>query len=57
MDRFLHCEHVQSRERADLLARTSVLGKPYHFVEVKDWQDMSYTGNLKAMIEYIKSVP
>jgi hypothetical protein len=30
-----------------------VWGKPYHFTEVKGWKDMSYTGNLKGMLEYV----
>lgn len=29
-------------------------GEPYHFVEVKGWQDMSNMGNLKAMIDYVQ---
>lgn len=32
-------------------------GKPYHFVEIKDWQSMSDTGNLKAMLDYVKNTP
>jgi protein involved in polysaccharide export with SLBB domain len=30
-----------------------VWGQAYHFAEVKAWKDMSYTGNLKAMLEYV----
>jgi OmpA-OmpF porin, OOP family len=30
-----------------------VWGLPYHFVEVKAWKDLSNTGNLRAMIEYV----
>jgi hypothetical protein len=30
-----------------------VWGTPYHFVEVKGWKEMSNTGNLKAMMEYV----
>lgn len=29
-------------------------GKPYDFTEVKGWQNMSNTGNLKAMIDYVE---
>ena len=32
-------------------------GKPYHFKEIKDWQSMSDTGNLKAMLDYVKNTP
>jgi hypothetical protein len=28
-------------------------GKPYHFEEIKDWANMSDTGNLKAMLDYV----
>jgi hypothetical protein len=31
-----------------------VWGKPYRFVEVKGRAEMALTGNLKAMIEYVK---
>ena len=31
-----------------------VWGKPYNFVEVKGRQEMALTGNLKAMLEYVK---
>lgn len=30
-------------------------GKPYHFKEIKDWADMSDTGNLSAMLDYIEN--
>ncbi|WNG30873.1 hypothetical protein F0U62_47805 [Cystobacter fuscus] len=30
-----------------------VWGRPYKFVEVKSWNELSMTGNVKAMIEYI----
>jgi len=30
-----------------------VWGKPYDFVEVKGRQEMSLTGNLKAMLDYV----
>ncbi len=29
-------------------------GESYHFVEIKGWADMSHTGNLKAMIQYVE---
>lgn len=29
-------------------------GKPYHFVEVKGWNNLSNTGNLKSMLLYVK---
>lgn len=32
-------------------------GKPYHFCEIKGWNEMSMTGNLAAMIAYVESVP
>lgn len=32
-------------------------GKPYHFVEIKDWKTMSDTGNLKAMLDYVENTP
>ena len=32
-------------------------GEPYHFSEIKDWKDMSDTGNLKAMLDYVDNVP
>jgi Domain of unknown function (DUF4157) len=32
-------------------------GKPYHFEEIKDWADMSNTGNLSAMLDYVDTVP
>ncbi|HSP80815.1 MAG TPA: hypothetical protein VLQ93_19970 [Myxococcaceae bacterium] len=31
-----------------------VWGQPYHFVEAKAWKELSYTGNLKAMIQYVE---
>jgi len=31
-----------------------VWGQPYHFIEAKGRADMALTGNLKAMIEYVK---
>jgi hypothetical protein len=31
-----------------------VWGQPYHLVEAKGRQELAYTGNLKAMIEYVK---
>ena len=31
-------------------------GKSYHFKEIKDWADMSDTGNLKAMLDYVENV-
>src|SRR6185295_9203178 len=31
-------------------------GKPYHFKEIKDWADMSDTGNLSAMLDYVEGV-
>jgi hypothetical protein len=30
-------------------------GKPYHFVELKDWANMSDTGNLSAMLDYVEN--
>lgn len=33
-----------------------VWGQPYRFTEIKGWQDMSKTGNLSAMIEYVRDV-
>ena len=30
-----------------------VWGQAYHFTEVKGWKDMSNTGNLARMIEYV----
>ncbi|PTL77560.1 hypothetical protein [Vitiosangium sp. GDMCC 1.1324] len=30
-----------------------VWGRPYKFVEVKSWNELSMTGNVKAMIDYI----
>lgn len=33
---------------------TLIWGQKYHFVEVKGWKNMSKTGNLKAMIEYVQ---
>ena len=30
-------------------------GAPYDFVEVKDWENMSVTGNLKQMIRYVQT--
>ena len=30
-----------------------VWGRPYHFREIKDWADMSDTGNLSAMLDYV----
>jgi hypothetical protein len=32
-------------------------GEPYHFSEIKDWKNMSDTGNLKAMLDYVEEVP
>ena len=32
-----------------------IWGRPYRFTEIKGWKDMSNTGNLKSMIEYVKS--
>ncbi len=29
-------------------------GEPYDFVELKDWANMSQTGNVKAMLEYVE---
>jgi hypothetical protein len=29
-------------------------GEPYHFVEVKGWDDMSNTGNLNSMLDYVE---
>jgi len=34
-----------------------VWGRPYHFREVKDWADMSDTGNLSAMLDYVSNSP
>lgn len=34
-----------------------VWGKPYRFVEVKGWADMSMTGNLAAMLDYVDKTP
>jgi hypothetical protein len=31
-------------------------GKPYHFTEIKDWAQMSDTGNLSAMLDYVDKV-
>jgi hypothetical protein len=31
-----------------------IWGLLYHFVEVKAWKDLSNTGNLRAMIEYVQ---
>jgi hypothetical protein len=31
-------------------------GKAYHFKEIKDWADMSDTGNLSAMLDYVKKI-
>lgn len=31
-----------------------IWGEPYHFVEVKGWQNLSNTGNLKSMLSYVK---
>jgi OmpA-OmpF porin, OOP family len=31
-----------------------IWSQAYHFVEVKAWKDLSNTGNLKAMIEYVE---
>ena len=30
-------------------------GKRYHFREIKDWADMSDTGNLSAMLDYVEN--
>src|SRR5262249_44847740 len=35
--------------------KTLEWGKPYHFIEIKDWADMSDTGNLSAMLDYIEN--
>ncbi len=31
-----------------------VWGQPYRFIEAKGRQELAYTGNLKAMIEYVE---
>jgi outer membrane protein OmpA-like peptidoglycan-associated protein len=31
-----------------------VWGRPYDFVEVKAWKDLSLTGNLEAMLQYVR---
>jgi hypothetical protein len=39
------------------VVKTLEWGKPYHFIEVKGWGDMSRTGNLWAMIQYVEKTP
>lgn len=31
-----------------------IWGQPYHFTEIKGWQNMSDTGNLSAMLKYVE---
>jgi hypothetical protein len=37
--------------------KSLVQGQPYHFLEIKDWANMSDTGNLSLMLDYVNEVP
>jgi hypothetical protein len=34
-----------------------IWGRDYHFVEVKNWADLSNTGNVSAMLSYLEAHP